>query len=73
MEQSSFMGSNSIKEDLLQYAAKRYGTQPEYLWLSLPNYAVLRHADNRKWYALLMDVPGKNWAFPAKGFLMYWK
>ena len=50
MEQSSFMGSNPLKEDLLQYAAKRYGTQPEYLWLSQPNYAVLRHNDNRKWY-----------------------
>ena len=67
MEQSSFMGSNSIKEDLLQYAAKRYGTQPEYLWLSLPNYAVLRHADNRKWYALLMDVPGEKLGLSGQG------
>ncbi|MDE7310934.1 MAG: MmcQ/YjbR family DNA-binding protein [Eubacterium sp.] len=25
--------------------------------LYLPGYAVLRHGDTRKWYALIMDVP----------------
>lgn len=67
MTKNTVNGSNPIKEDLLQYAAKRYGTQPEYLWLSLPNYAVLRHADNRKWYALLMDVPGEKLGLSGQG------
>ena len=57
MKKTAFLGPNPIKEDLLQYAAKQYGTKPECLWLSKPNYAVLRHNDNRKWYAVLMDVP----------------
>ena len=47
----------SYRNDVLQFAKKQYGTEPEYLWMSAPNYAVLRHEDNRKWYALIMNVP----------------
>lgn len=35
---------------------EKYGTEPEYLWLSSPYNAVLRHTDNKKWYAILMKV-----------------
>lgn len=30
---------------------------PEYLWKKYPDYAVLRHNDNNKWYAVIMNVP----------------
>lgn len=46
----------SYRQDVLDFAAKQYGTEPEYLWASAPDYAVLRH-QNRKWYGLIMDVP----------------
>ena len=49
---------NEIKEKLFAYAGKKYRASPEYLWARYPNYAVLRHRDNRKWFALFMDVPG---------------
>lgn len=45
------------RTDILQYAEENYHTKPEYLWAKSPNYAVLRHSRNRKWYALVMDVP----------------
>ena len=45
------------RTQLLKAVAKKYGVQPEYLWTRWPNYAVLRHSDNRKWFAILMDVP----------------
>lgn len=44
------MSSTKMKlfgNDVFRHAEKQYGSQPEYLWLSLPNYAVLRHKDNR--------------------------
>ena len=44
------------RDDVLRYAKQRYGTEPEYLWVKYPTYAVLRHSGNRKWYALLGDV-----------------
>ena len=45
---------------ILQYAAEQYGDEPEYLWEQYPEYAVLRRADSRKWYALLMNIPQKR-------------
>ena len=45
-----------MRDKLLAYAKKKYGSVPEYLWLSAPDYAVLRHSDNKKWYALFMEV-----------------
>jgi len=46
----------SLREDVLKYAKKNYNTEPEYLWKSFPNYAVLRHDDNRKWYGMIADI-----------------
>ena len=57
----------SLRSDVLRYAAKEYVSQPEHLWLSLPDYAVLRHGNNRKWYALFMDVPRKKLGPPGEG------
>ena len=48
------------REDILQYAKQQYGTDPEYLWIRFPNYAVLRQKENGKWYAAIMDVPAKR-------------
>ena len=48
---------NEIRERLFAYAGKKYRVSPEYLWARYPNYAVLRHRDNRKWFALVMDIP----------------
>ena len=33
-----------------------YGTEPDYPWDG-EAYAVLRHADTRKWYGVVMDLP----------------
>ena len=48
-----------ITKKILQHAAEQYGDEPEYLWQDSPEYAVLRRKDNRKWYALLMNIPKK--------------
>ena len=53
-----------FKEDytrkILEYAYEKYGDEAEYLWDDLPNAAVIRRADNRKWYVLLMQIPRKR-------------
>ena len=46
-----------LREDILLYVLQQYGTEPEYLWKSYPDYAILRQADNRKWYAAIMQIP----------------
>lgn len=47
----------SLRNEVLAYAKKKYGTKPEYLWERFPDYAVLRHEDNQKWYGLIMNIP----------------
>ena len=49
-----------MKTHLLHYAAERFGHTPEYLWKRFPDYCVLRHSGNRKWYAVLMEVPWRR-------------
>ena len=36
---------------------EKYGNQLEYLWEKSPDTAVLRHEDNKKWYAVVMRIP----------------
>lgn len=44
------------REDILNYTKRKYNTEPDYPWAKFPNYAVLRHDKNNKWYGLLMNV-----------------
>ena len=49
---------------IMDQVQKKYGNQLEYLWEKSPDTAVLRHEDNKKWYAVLMRIP---WAKLDKG------
>lgn len=46
----------SLRTQLFAYVRKKYGTRPEYLWKKYPDYAVLRHAENTRWYGIVMGV-----------------
>lgn len=51
------MKNTSFRNKVLKLAAERYHTEPEHLWTKYPGYEVLRHTDNKKWYAIIMNVP----------------
>ncbi len=57
----------TLRDEVLRLAAEQYGTEPEYLWKSLPEAAVLRHADNKKWYGLIMRVERDRLGLPGDG------
>ncbi len=57
----------SLKNDVFEYAHSKYGTEPEYLWENDPESAVLRHRENKKWYALIMNVPRKKLGLDEDG------
>lgn len=46
-----------MREEIFQYVKKKYKTSPDYPFRTAPTYPVLRHADSRKWFALIMDIP----------------
>ena len=45
-----------IKQEFLEYCLNTYGTSPDYPFDEDFETAVLRHTDNRKWYAIVMNV-----------------
>jgi predicted DNA-binding protein (MmcQ/YjbR family) len=57
----------SYREEVLAFAARYYQTEPEFLWRTAPDYAVLRHSDNKKWYGIIMDVPRKRLGLAGDG------
>lgn len=46
-----------LRESVYNYAAQKFSVYPEYLWRRFPGYAVLRRSSNRKWFAIIMDIP----------------
>ena len=46
----------SIRADVANYIKGKYSISPERLWTKFPEYEVFRHGDNRKWFAIIMDV-----------------
>ena len=57
------------KQDLLSYCSGTYGTSPDYPFDEDFETAVLRHADNRKWYALVMRVSRRKFGFDSDEIL----
>ena len=48
------------REELAVYLTDTYGTESEQLFAKYPNFLVFRHNGNRKWFAVIMDIPRKN-------------
>ena len=53
------------KQEFLEYCLSTYGTSPDYPFDEDFETAVLRHADNRKWYALVMRVSRRKFGFDS--------
>ena len=45
-----------MTSELSGYIKNRYGIAPDYPWSKFDDSAVFRHADSRKWFALVMKV-----------------
>ena len=45
------------REQFIQHTSDEYGMEGEYLWPKSPLLCVFRHSRNRKWFAIVMDVP----------------
>ena len=46
----------TIRADIAAYIRDFYGVEADFPWPRYPDYAVFRHAHNRKWFALVMRV-----------------
>ncbi|MDI9506690.1 MAG: MmcQ/YjbR family DNA-binding protein [Clostridiales bacterium] len=45
------------RAELTRWIREQYGVEPEYPWPETPRHGVFRHPGNRKWFAIIMDIP----------------
>ena len=57
------------RSELEEYIFDTYGVRPDYPWDSTPSSEVFRHGDNKRWFALIMDVPKSSLDIPGGGTL----
>lgn len=53
------------KQEFLEYCQTTYSTEPDYPFEEDFETAVLRHGDNRKWFAIVMKVPRRKFGFDS--------
>lgn len=52
-----------------EYIESTYGVSAEFPWIKYPEYMVFRHIGNRKWFALVMEVPKEKLGLKNSGML----
>ena len=55
------MYRNSQTNVVIKHIKSEYGAEPEFLWPErYPTYAVFRHEDNQKWFALVARISSRS-------------
>lgn len=57
------------RQELLNHIAYTYGITPDYPFEGDFTTAVCRHGDNRKWFAILMEIPRSRLGLGGEGTL----
>ena len=55
------------RDELAIYLADTYRADGEHLFAKYPCFLVFRQNGNRKWFAVIMDIPRKNLKLPGEG------
>ena len=55
------------KPELIDYIANRFSADPEYPWEDDQTDCVFRHGNNKKWFALYMEVERKRLGLEGSG------
>ena len=55
----------SLRNDVLAFVKRKYKISGDNPWVRYPNYVILRHPDNKKWFGLIGDVPRNKLGLPG--------
>ena len=55
------------RQELTAYLTGTYSVEGEHLFAKYPSFLVFRHNGNRKWFAVIMDIPRKNLGLTGEG------
>ena len=53
------------KQEFFEYCLDTYGTSPDYPFDDWMESAVFRHADNKKWYAIVLKASRRKFGFDS--------
>ena len=53
--------------ELAAYLTDTYSVTGEHLFARYPNFRVFRHEGNKKWFAVIMDIPRKKLGLTGDG------
>lgn len=59
----------TAREEVLRYIQKEYGVTAQRPWAKSPENEVLRHADNQKWFGLIMAVGKSHLGMSGDGYV----
>lgn len=55
------MNKNTQLDKIIEHIKSEYRTNPEFLWPDrYPSYAIFRHINNKKWFALVAAISSKS-------------
>ena len=57
------------RNELKNYIYETYCIKPDCLWIKYPSYEVFRHADSKKWFAVIMDIPKAKLGLEGEGVI----
>ena len=55
------------RHELAAYLTDTYSTVGEHLFAKYPSFLVFGHSGNRKWFAVIIDIPRKNLGLTGEG------
>ena len=55
------------RHEFVTYLTGTYSCAGEHLFARYPSFQVFRHWGNKKWFAVIMDIPRKNLNLPGEG------
>ena len=58
-----------MREEIEKYIKDNYDVLQEYPWDEYPSYTTFKHTNNKKWFALIMDVPFEKLKIEKKGIV----
>ena len=62
------MHNNSQINTIIKHIKSEYNAKPEFLWPDrYPGYAVFRHGDNKKWFALVATISAASLGLKENG------
>lgn len=51
--------------ELKHFILDNYNVKPDYPWEKYPTYEVFRHSNNKKWFAVIMNVSEEKLGLPG--------